>query len=352
MAAIISGIQQIGIGTPNVEQSWSFYRKYFGMDIKIFEEAAEAPLMTKYTGGVVQRRTATLALNMQGGGGMEIWQYTSRGTEPADFELTLGDLGLYICKIKSKDVAATYQWYKKEGLDLVGGLSKDPQGNLHFYLRDPQGNLFEVVSSTDWFSETKDLTGGPYGAVIGVSDIERSLKLYRDVLGYDVVAFDETNACIDFAALPGGGRKVRRVLLRHQEPRKGAFSKMLGASEIELVQALDYEGKKIFENRFWGDLGYIHLCFDVRNMDALKQACEAGGFPFVIDSANSFDMGQAAGRFTYIEDPDGTLIEFVETHKVPVVAKIGWYLNIENMAPEKRLPNWMLKALRFNRVKK
>ena len=81
------------------------------MDIKIFEEAAEAPLMTRYTGGVVHSRTATLALNGQGGGGMEIWQFTSRGTEPAEFDIQLGDYGIYICKIKSRDVGATYQWY-------------------------------------------------------------------------------------------------------------------------------------------------------------------------------------------------------------------------------------------------
>lgn len=352
MASVISGIQQIGIGTPNVEKSWSFYRKYFGMDIKIFEEAAEAPLMTKYTGGVVHSRTATLALNGQGGGGMEIWQFTSRGTEPAEFDIQLGDYGIYICKIKSRDVSATYQWYKKEGLDLVGGLSKDPQGNLHFYLRDPGGFLFEIVESNDWFNKTKDLTGGPYGAVIGVSNIENSLKLYRDVLGYDVIAFDETDQFIDLAGLPGGEKKFRRVLLRHSQPRKGAFSKMLGSSEIELVEAQGYKARKIFENRFWGDLGYIHLCFDVRNMAGIKASCEAAGFPFTVDSAGNFDMGQAAGHFTYVEDPDGALIEFVETHKVPVVAKVGWYLNIKNMDPEKSLPNWMLKALSFNRVKK
>lgn len=53
-------------------------------------------------------------------------------------------------------------------------------------------------------------------------------------------------------------------------------------------------------------------------MDALKQECEDAGFPFTVDSADSFDMGEAAGRFTYIDDPDGTWIEFVETHKVPI----------------------------------
>jgi hypothetical protein len=41
----------------------------------------------------------------------------------------------------------------------------------------------------------------------------------------------------------------------------------------------------------------------------------------------------------------------VETHKVPVIKKIGWYLNLKNRQPGKFLPNWMLKAMAFNRVK-
>ena len=62
-------------------------------------------------------------------------------------------------------------------------------------------------------------------------------------------------------------------------------------------------------------------------------------------------MGEAAGHFSYIADPDGTLIEFVETHKIPIMKKMGWYLNLKNRNPEKSLPTWMIKALRFNRVK-
>jgi hypothetical protein len=62
-------------------------------------------------------------------------------------------------------------------------------------------------------------------------------------------------------------------------------------------------------------------------------------------------MGEAAGHFSYIEDPDGTLIEFVETHKVPVIKKLGWYLNLKKRNPNKALPNWMVSTLSFNRVK-
>jgi hypothetical protein len=62
-------------------------------------------------------------------------------------------------------------------------------------------------------------------------------------------------------------------------------------------------------------------------------------------------MGDAAGHFTYTEDPDGTLIEFVETYKIPVLKKFNWYINLKNRKRNKPLPKWLLKALSFNRVK-
>ena len=70
--ATIAGIQQIGIGIPNVHEAFKWYRQHFGMDIPIFEEAAEANLMLPYTGGKAHQRHAILAINMKGGGGFEI----------------------------------------------------------------------------------------------------------------------------------------------------------------------------------------------------------------------------------------------------------------------------------------
>ncbi|MGG2305141.1 VOC family protein, partial [Salmonella enterica] len=87
-----------------------------------------------------------------------------------------------------------------------------------------------------------------------------------------------------------------------------------------------HHSKHIFANRYWGDCGFIHLCFDVHNMELFKKKAEAEGYTFTVDSKESFDMEDAAGRFCYVEDPDGTLIELVETHKVPILKKYGLYL--------------------------
>jgi len=353
MEKIISGIQQMGVGVPDVQKIWKWYREMFGTDVRIFEEAAEAPLMIDYTGDKVQSRTATLAVSMEGGGGFEIWQYTSRPTEKASFEIQFGDYGLYSCRIKSKDVEASFNYHTSKGAKIVGGLNKAPNGDLNYFIEDPNGNIFNVVPGEGWFKNTKHpaQTGGVAGVLIGVSDIDKALKLYRDILDYDTIEYDEIGVFDCYNGLPSGGSKVRRVLLSHKDERMGPFSKLFGPTKIELVQNLDRTGQQIFKDRYWGDWGFIHLCFDVQGMEKLKKECEDAGFPFTVDSGDTFDMGEAGGRFSYIEDPDGTLIEFVETHKVPVMKKIGWYIHLKKRDPKKRLPNWMLRAMGMNRVK-
>jgi hypothetical protein len=86
-------------------------------------------------------------------------------------------------------------------------------------------------------------------------------------------------------------------------------------------------------------------------MKELEKHFEQKGHPFTIDSNTSFDMGEAAGHFTYCEDPDGTWIEFVETYRIPILKIIGWYLNVGKRDRTKPLPDWMLGALRLTRVK-
>jgi catechol 2,3-dioxygenase-like lactoylglutathione lyase family enzyme len=164
--------------------------------------------------------------------------------------------------------------------------------------------------------------GGVMGAIIGVSDMEASISFYKDVFGFDGIKNDETGVFEDFKKIDGGEGQFRRVVLVRKNEKVGGFGKLLGPMEMELIQTLDRKPVSIFENRLWGDLGYIHLCFDITGMDNLKQKTGELGYAFSVDSADSFDMGEAAGRFGYIEDPDGTLIELVETLKKPYPT--GW----------------------------
>ena len=347
----IVGIQQIGIGVSDVKQGFSWYHRHFGMDIPVFEEAAEAGLMLPYTGGSPHKRHAILAINMKGGGGFEIWQYVDRTPLAPVSPIQIGDLGIFAAKIKCRDTRVAYDFLKGNGVEMVSGLLTDPRGKEHFFVKDPYGNLFQLVTSQSWFKDEQKPTGAGYGAIIGVTDIDRAKEFYRNILEYDTVIFDETAVFKEFATLSGGGSTLRRMLLKHSNPRKGAFSPLFGTSEIELVQVSGRKPEKIYKERFWGDLGFIHLCFDIHGMNLLREKCMQQGCPFTVDVDHSFDMGEAAGSFSYTEDPDGTLIEFVETHKIPILKKIGWYVNLRKRNPEKALPRWLLNALGFNRAK-
>ncbi len=351
MEKVISGIQQIGIGVPSMREAWKWYKQVFGVDIRMFEDSAVAEHMLPYTGGKPQKRHAALALNLEGGGGFEIWQYAERTPLSPKFEIQLGDLGIFAAKIKCHNIKLTYDFMKSQGVEMISGILRDPRGKEHFFVKDPYGNIFQLVISGTWFRNEKKMTGAVYGAIIGVSDISRSMKFYKGLLGYDQVIFDETAVFGEFANIPGGNMQFRRVLLKHSKPRLGAFSPIFGNSEIELVQVLSRQPQKIYKERFWGDLGFIHLCFDIRGMDLLREECRQKGSPFTVDVDHSFDMGEAAGSFAYTEDPDGALIEFVETHKIPILKDIGWYLNLRKRRPEKSLPRWLLNAIRFNRAK-
>lgn len=353
---VISGIQQMGVGVKNLHEAWEWYRKFFGMDVPIFEEEAEARLMLPYTGGKPRSRHAVLALNLQSGGGFEIWQYKGRKPKDPGMTIQAGDLGIYACKMKVKNTDDALEHFKSIGAPLMGEPVEDPQGRKTFFIQDPYNNIFQFVQANDWFLNEKKVNGGSYGALIGVRDIEKSLEVYSGILGYDKIIYDKEGTFADLECLPGGQGRFRRVLLSRNKPFRGAFSRLFGESVIELISSCDRKPEKIFKDRYWGDPGFIHLCYDISGMDHLKKKCDESGFAFTVDSKAShdikgFDMGEAAGHFSYIEDPDGTLIEFVETLKVPIIKKLGWYINMEKRAPEKNMPSWILKTLRFSRVK-
>jgi catechol 2,3-dioxygenase-like lactoylglutathione lyase family enzyme len=353
---LICGIQQIGVGIPELESAFRWYRRSFGIDVPIVDDDGVAELMLPYTGGQPRARHAVMAVSMQGGGALEIWQYKERSPQPPGFEVRVGDLGIFCPRIKARDVAAAWALFDPQRGRVGGGVAApaaDPGGERTFFVRDPHGFPFQIVPETEWFGPGEHPTGGVAGAMVGVSGVEASRRLYSGILGYDQVLYDAEGSFDDLACLPGGNGRFRRVLLGHSGERRGPFSPLLGPSRLELVEALDRRPRKIFEGRLWGDLGFIHLCFDVRNTDALQEACEGAGFPFTVDSAQEwvFRMGEGAGRFAYIEDPDGTLVEFVEAYRLAIVKRLGWYLDLRRRPPGKALPRWMLRTLGWNRVR-
>jgi catechol 2,3-dioxygenase-like lactoylglutathione lyase family enzyme len=343
----MSGMQQLGLGVADMAASFRWYGQTLGIDIAAFRDEGVADLMLRYTKGRPRKRRAVLAVSIQGGAGLEIWQALDRSV--ACPHVRPGDLGICWGTLKARDVQAAWRRLSVEPGRVCGGLVPDPGGEPSFFLRDPAGNLLRVVAGTGWFARGAGPTGGVAGCAIGVMDVEKARVLYSDGLGWDRAAYDVTGTFPDFAVLSGGDAHFRRVLLERSVPTAGAFSEWLGPSRIELVQCLDRPTRHIFEGRRWGDQGYMHVCFEVRGMDAWKERLAGLGFPFTVDTADSFSMGGDAGRFAYCEDPDGTLVELVETHRLGIVKKLGWYLDLRRRPQDRPLPRFLLGAMRMNR---
>ena len=346
-AYTISSMQQVGVGTSNFRKSWNWYIEHFGFDIKILEDDTVAERMLPYTGGKPQKRHACIAVNLQGGSGLEIWQYSQRTPQPSAFRIAIGDTGIFAAKLNCLDVKSFHSELSAKW-DKCSPVAADPSGSPCFFVEDPFGNNFQIIESKNVFINDHKLCGGVGGALIGVTDMEKSKEFYHEVLGYDKEIYDETGVFSDWSIIPGAEEQYRRVLLAKSESPKGAFSGMLGTNVIELIQPLEHKPRKIYEGRYWGDPGFIQICYDVTGMDALKEFCESKGCPFTVDSCPNgerFDMGEASGRFTYIEDPDGTLIEFVETFKVPVIGKLGLYINMDKREKDKQLPKFLFRIM-------
>lgn len=347
---VICGIQQVGIGVEDLTKAWTWYNQHLNMEIPIVDDEGVAERMLPYTGGKPQPRHAILAISQRGGGGLEIWQPKGRKVVYPNEPLRIGDYGINVCKIKARDINEAFNYFTDNEIAILNDITTSPLGIKHFFIKDPFGNLFEIDEDDYCFINANRITGGSNGVIIGVSDMDKSIKFYSELLDYDIVEFDNTDVFADFGDIPGGNCRMRRVMLKRSKPFCGPLSDLMGTSHIELVQNLEIEAHKTLEGRWWGDPGFIHLCFDVRNMDKVHEAVKAQGRDFVCDSGDDFDMGDANGHFTYVEDPDGTLIEFVETLKIPVIKNLGIHINLKKRDDYKPLPRFLTRALRFMKV--
>ncbi len=246
MHPFITGIQQAGIGVQDASEAKYLYRDLFGMNVLLFDDVADASLMQKYTGNEIHKRRAILSLNMQGGGGFELWQFTSRKPTQYCKEPAMGDIGIFGIKLKSNDIKKSYAALTNNRQVNVSPLFISPDNVNHFWVKDAYGNNFNIVESQHSFKKTKSICGGVIGATIGVTDMNKSVKFYADVLGIDNVVYDNIGPIADEPDQNNPDTIYRRVLLTKAAANHGAFSRLLGDVQIELWKQLIRLRQKFF----------------------------------------------------------------------------------------------------------
>lgn len=349
---MINAIQQLGLGVQNKQEAARWLARVLGFKVSVFDDVGEAKFMTRYTGNEVCKRDAMFLLNKHGGAGLEVWQHIGREPLSMPENWGLHNLGILMGKLKCYGIDKIHTRLQEEGqrdnepsFQLLSPVIDLATGERVCYFT-VFSVIFQLVESSDFFQYSaaeEFFCAGVCGVTIGVSDIQQAMSFYRSVLGYSHVVSEQNGKFEDLAYLPHGKREFHRVLLAREERETGPFSPLFGAGQIELISTNAGVPKHIFHQRYWGDPGFIHLCFDVTGMDELKTRLAAEDVPFTIDTGTAFSMENASGRFSYLEDLDGTLIEFVETYQIPLVEKLGLKLDLRKRKSKKPLPHFMLK---------
>jgi len=134
---------------------------------------------------------------------------------------------------------------------------------------------------------------------ITVSNLERSLAFWQDVLGFELShrAHQTGELASEITGVPG----VEISLAVLKAP----------GHKIELLEYHAPPDRKHVDLRPC-DVGSIHVALTVDNLDAVLDAIATSGWK-AAGKPQTLQSGPNAGkRVVYVRDPDGTIIEFMQ----------------------------------------
>lgn len=134
---------------------------------------------------------------------------------------------------------------------------------------------------------------------ITVSNLERSLAFWRDVLGFELSHRPHQTGKLasEITGVPGAEISI-------------AVLKAPG-HKIELLEYLAPSDKKRVDLRPC-DVGSMHVALTVDDLDAVLERIAASGWK-AAGEPQTLQAGPNAGRrVVYVRDPDGTIIEFMQ----------------------------------------
>ena len=137
---------------------------------------------------------------------------------------------------------------------------------------------------------------------ICVSELERSVAFYRDVLGF-----------VEVGRYHVGDEATARILEVSDPDLELVYLERDGW-RIELLHYRSPGSTGDGERRAMNALGLTHLSFAVDDLDVATSAIEAGGGCVLTRTAARFKSGN---RGLFALDPDGTRIELIERQARP-----------------------------------
>lgn len=147
---------------------------------------------------------------------------------------------------------------------------------------------------------------------LGVTDYERSLHFYRDLLGFqvsqEVTDFGGTD--YESGISERSDRKYRIAVLRYGKESSAPYGMSEDAPVIALVAPL---GPRPTGSAIKADqVGISHFGIWVKGLDAICEELKSKGVKFAAPAHTGAKTKAGTFRTAFVEDPDGILIQLDE----------------------------------------
>ena len=138
-----------------------------------------------------------------------------------------------------------------------------------------------------------------------VTDLDRSVAFYRDVLGLAYLGEMEME-----------GLETERLFQRKDCKARGAYlngSRELAAPPVEMIQFVGQETERQTGDLFRTSIS--ELCFFVEDIDREYRRLKEMGVEFLSEpqTFDSTKYGFGKSRAVYLRDPDGIVLELLQT---------------------------------------
>ncbi|HEY93943.1 MAG TPA: VOC family protein [Dehalococcoidia bacterium] len=158
---------------------------------------------------------------------------------------------------------------------------------------------------------------------IGVSDMDRALHFYGNLLGFTQVMFDYRGIIPGMERITGKSINARVVMLKNENTGS------LGLGMLKLVQLLPPDKPdhcfiqvmtpgqpraRVKDALRWGDIAIAEACFNTRGGTGkvTEQLAEKGVKVETEAATYRFPPYDAETTFSYVRDPDNSLIELAD----------------------------------------
>lgn len=305
-APAIQGVAAVATTVSDMDRAVEFYSHV--LDFRKISDVEVGGEDYGHLSGIfgVRVRLLTLAL---GDESIQLLQYLVPRGRPVPADSRSNDLWFQHIAIVVSDMDRAYAWLRQNKVEYASSApqrlpdwNKNAAGIRAFYFKDPDGHPLEIIwfpagkGAAKWHQDGSKLFLGIDHTAIVVSNTERTLSFYRDLLGMRIVGESENYGTEQEHLNNVFGARLRITSL-HSERGPG----------VELLEYLAPRDGRVFPaDEHANDLVNRQTVMLTSDASATAQALFAHGVRFVSPGPVSLDGTELGiSKAMTVRDPDG-----------------------------------------------